>query len=397
MFKLHQLEHISRQEILAEFVKIGVDSVGASVMSPKSFFLLVKVYDLSPKQANIIKQEMLGKGGEAAVARGTVDSSVATTDVVLMGTEKQYRAAIQKLRMQPFKLAVLAQELEDLLNNLRDRRSRVLHCRDRQLPLGERTLVMGILNVTPDSFSDGGRYNNIDNALAHARRMVEEGADIIDVGGESTRPGYTPVSVEDELSRVIPVVEALAEGINVPVSVDTTKALVARRALAAGAHLINDQWALRFDGEMADVVAEYNAPIILMHNQRDTVYRDLIGDMVGYLCESVSMAEKAGISKDSIIIDPGFGLGKTAEQNLILLRRLRELTCLGLPILLGTSRKSTIGKVLGGLPEDQRIEGTGATVALGIANGADIVRVHDVKEMARVAKMADAVVRGNFV
>jgi len=252
--------------------------------------------------------------------------------------------------------------------------------------------VMGILNVTPDSFSDGGRYNQIEAALAWARQLVADGADIIDLGGESTRPGYIPVGVDEELDRVIPVLEVLVREINVPISIDTTKALVARRALEAGAHMINDQWALRADLDMASVVAEYQVPLIMMHNQHGTSYRDLMGDMVKYLQESIAIAVQAGIARENLIIDPGIGLGKTLEQNLEILRRLRDLNCLGLPVMLGTSRKSMIGKVLG-LPFDQRVEGTGATVALGIAQGVDIVRVHDVKEMVRVARMTDAVVR----
>jgi dihydropteroate synthase len=305
---------------------------------------------LTPKQANIIKQEMLSKGGDAAVTRGTVDASVPKTDMLLMGTEKQYQALFKK------------------------------------------KLVMGILNVTPDSFTDGGQYNNLDAALAHARRMVDEGADIIDVGGESTRPGYAPVSAEDEIKRVLPVVEALLGELDIPISVDTTKAAVARKVLAAGAHMINDQWSLRADPDMAQVVAEYEVPVVLMHNRQDhRGYRDLMGEIVDFLRESVAMAEQAGISREKIIIDPGFGLGKIYDQNLELMQRLRELDCLGLPVLLGPSRKSTIGKVLD-LPVDQRVEGTGAMVALGIASGVEIVRVHDVKEMVRVARMTDAVV-----
>ncbi|KAF1085807.1 Dihydropteroate synthase [Sporotomaculum syntrophicum] len=391
-FKMHNLVVPTWTGIMEEFRKIGVDPGGCAVMAPKALHRMVKIFDLTPRQANIIKQEMLGKGADAATSRGSVDCSVEKTDVLLMGTEKQYREVIKKLRMQPFQLGILADQLEELINNLRDRPPRELICRDKKLPLGERTLVMGILNVTPDSFSDGGRYYHIDAAIAQARRMVDEGADIIDLGGESTRPGYTPVSTEEELDRVIPVLKVLVRELNVPISVDTTKALVARRALEVGAHIINDQWALRADPGMASVLAEYQVPVVLMHNQQNTIYRDLMGDMVQFFQESISKAEQSGIPRENIIIDPGIGLGKTSEQNLEVLRRLQELDCLGLPVLLGTSRKSMIGKVLG-LPLDQRVEGTAATVALGIASGTDIVRVHDVKEMVRVARMTDAVVR----
>ena len=391
-FNLHNFEVLTRKRVLEEFKKIGVDPGGAGVMAPKAFHYLFKVYDLTPRQANILKQEMLGKGGDAAVARGCVDASIEKTDVLLIGTEKQYRAAIKKLRMQPFGLAKLAEQLEEALVNLRGRKVRVLECRGKHLVLGERTLVMGILNVTPDSFSDGGRFDSLESAVQQARRIVDEGADILDLGGESTRPGYTPISVEEELNRVIPVIKALVQEIDIPISVDTTKADVARAALQEGAHIINDQWSLRADPQIADVVAEYKAPLVMMHNQNSTDYKDLMGDMIRFFRESIDIALKAGIEHNNIIVDPGIGFGKTVEQNIETMRRLKELDCLGLPILLGTSRKSMIGKTLD-LPPDQRVEGTGATVALGIAAGVDIVRVHDVKEMVRVSRMTDAIVR----
>ncbi|MCG8401136.1 MAG: dihydropteroate synthase [Firmicutes bacterium] len=391
-FIIHGVSAADPVAVKKEFHKIGVDPAGAVQMETKSLHRLVKIYGLTPKQANIIKQEMLAKGGDAAVARGTIDASVEKTDVLLMGTEKQYRAAIKKLRMQPFGLARLAEQLEGTLGNMRGRKSRTLDCRGTKLTLGARTLIMGILNITPDSFSDGGRFYDPERAVAHAERMQAEGADIIDVGGESTRPGHIPISTEEEMDRVLPVLRALVRELDVPVSIDTTKAAVARSALEAGVHIVNDQWALRADEGMASLAAEYRAPLVLMHNQKGTAYRDLIGDMVGYFTASVKTALEAGVSRDNIIIDPGIGFGKTAEQNIETMCRLRELDCLGLPVLLGTSRKSMIGKTLD-LPSDQRVEGTGATVALGIVNGVDIVRVHDVKEMVRVARMTDAMVR----
>ena len=391
-FNMHNLSAADPAGVREELAKIGADHAGAVLMEAKALHRLIKIYDLSPKQANIIKQEMLGKGGDAAVTRGTVDSSVEKTDVLMMGTEKQYRAVIKKLRMQPFGLTRLAGQLEDILNNLRGRKTRVLECRGKKITLGGRTLVMGILNITPDSFSDGGKFDDPETALAHARRMEAEGADIIDLGGESTRPGYVPVGLEEELDRVLPVLRALVHEVKVPVSIDTTKAEVARRALAEGAHIVNDQWALRADPGLAPLCAQYGVPLVMMHNQRDTEYRDLMGDMVRYFEESIQVAVSAGVPRDSIIIDPGIGFGKTVEQNIEVMRRMRELDCLGLPVLLGTSRKSLIGKTLQ-LPSEQRVEGTGATVALGIVNGADIVRVHDVKEMVRVARMTDAMVR----
>jgi len=391
-FSVHNISATTPSALREEFTKIGVDKTGAALMESKALFRLVKIYDLEPRQANIIKQEMLSKGGDAAVTRGTIDSSAEKTDVLMMGTEKQFKEVIKKLRMQPFGLARLADRLEECLRNLRGRKPRTLDCRGKKITLGERTLVMGVLNVTPDSFSDGGKFYDLDAAVAHARRMEAEGADIIDVGGESTRPGHKPVSVEEELERVMPVVRALVGEVSVPISIDTTKSEVARQALEAGVHIVNDQWALRADKNIAELAAGYGAPLIIMHNQHGTEYRDLMGDMVRYFEESIEMAVEAGVPRDNIIVDPGIGFGKTLEQNLEVMRRLRELDCLGLPVLLGTSRKSMIGKTLD-LPTDQRVEGTAATVTLGIVNGVDIVRVHDVKEMVRVAKMTDAMVR----
>jgi dihydropteroate synthase len=261
--------------------------------------------------------------------------------------------------------------------------------------MGTRTYIMGILNVTPDSFSDGGKYQDMEAAVERAWQMVEEGADIIDIGGESTRPGFIPLDVETESRRLVPVVERLAHDLKVPISIDTTKAVVAKRALEAGAHLINDIWGLQRDPDLAQVSAAFDAGVILMHNSDRCSYQDLMGDIIIFLCKSLEIAQGAGIKRENIALDPGIGFGKDLSQNLETLRRLQELQALGLPILLGTSRKSMVGRVLN-LPVQDRVEGTAATVALGIAYGADFVRVHDVQAMKRVAVMTDAVVRGNL-
>ena len=263
---------------------------------------------------------------------------------------------------------------------------------------GARTHVMGVINVTPDSFSGDGIGSDIDGAKRLALQFQGWGADIVDVGGESTRPpsvytGAAPTSLDEELDRVVPTIEALATVLDVPISVDTYKAEVARQAVAAGAAMINDVWALQRDPDMAGFAAESDVPVVLMHNQDDTEYDDLVPDVIAALRASVDHAVNAGVDRDKVIMDPGIGFGKNAEQNLEILRRLDEFAVLGRPLLVGTSRKSTIGYVLD-LPVDQRVEGTAATVALSIAGGADIVRVHDVKEMARVARMSDAIVRG---
>lgn len=266
-------------------------------------------------------------------------------------------------------------------------------CRKHTFLIGKKTYVMGILNVTPDSFSDGGSYNSIDSAVKRAGEMILEGADIIDVGGESTRPGHEMVDALEEVNRVVPVIEKLAKKFDIAISVDTSKALVAEKALQAGAHIVNDIWGLQSDLYMAEVVARYEAGIVMMHNQNEKIYKDLIRDIIEFLLKSVSLADKAGIKRECMAIDPGIGFGKTLEQNLEAVRRLSDLRSLNLPVLLGTSRKSFIGNVLN-LPVNERIEGTAATTALGIASGVDIIRVHDVKEMVRVAKMSDAIVRG---
>lgn len=275
-----------------------------------------------------------------------------------------------------------------------------LNCRSQKLELGSRTLIMGILNVTPDSFSDGGLFAEAEAAVEHAENMVAQGADIIDVGGESSRPGADTVSVEAEKDRVLPVIERLVETVEVPISIDTYKSSVARDALNMGACIVNDITALRGDPDMASVVAEAGAPVILMHMkgapkdmQLDPHYDFLIPEITSFLRNRIQAAIDAGIPQNQIIIDPGIGFGKTVAHNLEIIRRLREFRSLGKPILIGTSRKSFIGKVLG-LSTDDRLEGTAASIAVAIANGADIVRVHDVKEAARVVRMTDAIVRG---
>jgi dihydropteroate synthase len=259
---------------------------------------------------------------------------------------------------------------------------------------------MGILNITPDSFSDGGLFFDQGSAVAHAMRMQEEGADIIDVGGESTRPGAKGVTVTDEISRVVPVIRALSRTVRVPISIDTCKAAVAEAALSAGASMVNDISGLRFDSKMTKVIAQHRVPVIVMHiqgtpqnMQNNPRYTALIPEITDYFHERIALARAAGIPDNMMIIDPGIGFGKTVEHNLEILSRLNDFSGFEKPILLGHSRKSFIGNVLGGLPVSERLEGAAAVAAIGILNGASIIRVHDVKEMVRVARMADAVKR----
>jgi dihydropteroate synthase len=308
-------------------------------------------------------------------------------------------------------MKTLSEELAVALDRYASRKLEEMSIGGRPFTWGERTYVMGILNVTPDSFSGDGLLKGPDHtsaAVAQAHRFAEDGADILDVGGESTRPGSRPVPVDEELARVIPVIERLVREVDLPVSIDTYKAQVARAALDAGASLVNDVWGLRMDADLGPLVARCGVPVVLMHNRsrpKDAAqserlggryvgveYGDLMADLIRELRETIERALDVGISRDRIIIDPGIGFGKTVEQNLELLRRLKELRVLGRPVLLGASRKSVMGYTLD-LPPEERVEGTAATVALGIAGGVDIVRVHDVKEMVRVARMADALAR----
>lgn len=269
---------------------------------------------------------------------------------------------------------------------------------NKSLELSSRTHIMGILNVTPDSFSDGGKFFEPRKAIECGVEMAEEGADIIDIGAESTRPGAESVSAEEELNRLIPVLEGLLNKVDVPISVDTYKSSIAETALKAGAHLINDISGLRFDSMMKKVVAKFQVPVVIMHikgeprnMQQNPYYEDLIGEIYGYLAESIHIAEEAGIKRNDIIVDPGIGFGKRLQDNYEIIRRLSEFQGLGCPILIGPSRKSFIGTVLD-LPPDQRLEGTLAAVAIGIQNGAHIVRVHDVKEVSRAGRIADLLV-----
>lgn len=260
----------------------------------------------------------------------------------------------------------------------------------KRFDTGQRTYIMGILNVTPDSFSDGGRFEHLDAALRHAQDMVADGADILDVGGESTRPGHEQISVEEEIGRTVPVIEKLKQRFDVPVSIDTYKSQVAEAALKAGADLVNDIWGLKYDTQMADVIARYHVPCCLMHNREKAEYHDLIPEVLEDLRECIQLAKAAGIPDEQILLDPGIGFGKTYEMNLDILKNLSALRSLNYPLLLGASRKSVIGITLD-LPTGQREEGTLVTTVLGVQSGYSFVRVHDVKSTYRAIKMTEAI------
>lgn len=379
----------------AALLKLGADPAGVKIMGPKSVFRVVKLKNVPSTAANILKQEILSYGGEAANAYGALNLSVETTEVLLCATLAQFEKLLIKLKQHQFGLPALAKEIATALANY-DSPPPPMKIGKGEFRFGERTYIMGILNVTPDSFSDGGKFKTPREAAEAAKKMALDGADIIDIGGQSTRPGSKEIPVEEELDRVIPVIGKLNQE-DLLISVDTYRSAVAEAVLRAGAHMINDISGLHFDPDLAKVCAKYQVPLVVMHikgtpqnMQTAPTYQDLIAEILSYLSESVQLAKAAGV-KD-VIVDPGFGFGKTVEHNLELLRSLRSFKSLGRPLLIGTSRKSTIGEVLN-LPVTSRLEGTAATIAVAISAGVDIIRVHDVSEMAQVAKMTDAVVR----
>ncbi len=383
-----------KAHIRAELGKFAIDASMLPSVSAKAERLLIHLQGLTQEVAQTLKQALLTQGGDAVFSGGSA-SGDGEVSGLLLASRSHVMAMLDSIRNQAG-MATLAEEIAELFAREERLRQRTeLVCGRYRLPLGRRTLVMGIVNATPDSFSDGGKYNDVDSAVRHAKALIAAGADIIDVGGESTRPGFEPVELAEELERVIPTIRALAAACDVPLSIDTYKAEVARQAIAAGAHIINDVWGAKRDPRMAAVAAQAQVPIILMHNRTNMDYTDFFSDVVSDLRESVDLVLAAGVKEENILLDPGIGFAKTLEQNLETMRRLDDIVSLGYPVLLGTSRKSMIGHVLG-LPPDERMEGTAATVALGVSKGCQIVRVHDVKEMKRVVTMMDAMLAGGM-
>ncbi|MGE5373125.1 MAG: dihydropteroate synthase [Solirubrobacterales bacterium] len=371
--------------------EIGADPVGVGIMVPKGVFRAVLVKDVPARTANILKQEMLSKGGEAAVRRETVLAE-GRTDVLLFGTLRQYQLLLKKLRMQPFGLKHLAGELETLLARVEMNEPQTIALAGgKQLELMRRPLVMGILNVTPDSFSDGGLYLDPAKAAEHALEMVAEGADIIDIGGFSTRPGAEPVSAAIETERVLPVLKAVRGQFLGPISVDTFRASVAREALAAGADIINDVSGLKADPDLAGIIADAGCAAILMHyRMQGGAYHDLVDEVIAELAESMQISTDKGIDPKRIMLDPGIGFGKTAEENLVLLKQLKVLHGLGRPLVVGASRKSFIGKILN-VPPPERGDGSVGAAVAAYLNGAAILRVHDVRASRHALDVAAAI------
>lgn len=388
----------SLSEAKAELSKIKVSTGGIELMLSKAIAFPVKLTKVKLGAANILKQEMLSLGGDAAVARGVVNGQEEFSDVILLGTKDKIRKLVNKLRAQ--EIFGLKQIREDLINflNLEIRStSSFLMCNNKKLNL-DKVTVMGILNVTPDSFSDGNKFNDLDKAISQTEKMVKAGAKIIDIGGESTRPGSETVTEIEELNRVIPVIKAIRKQSDVIISIDTNKAEVARQAILAGADIINDISALRFDAEMINVLKENpQIPIIMMHMQgkpkdmQDAPeYHDTIDDILEFFKERIEFCHINGISRDRIIIDPGIGFGKRQADNLIILKKLEEFHAFICPILLGASRKSFINRIYES-PAEERLEGSLATTAFAHKAGVHIIRVHDVEEHVKFLKVMDAV------
>ena len=399
MKRVRFLQLVKLGEAIHEMRRIGVDPIGIESMREKIFHLNLKIEGINCRLANLLKQEMVLLGGDVAMDKRIMDCSVAASDLILMGTQNQIKALTDRLEDRLNGLQGVAVRIRECLKNL-ESLPHTIRCKKKVLHLDEKTHLMGILNVTPDSFSDGGLYMDPDKAISHGIELASQGADIIDIGGESTRPGAKPLSPDEEVRRVIPVIETLAAEVEIPISIDTYKSFIAEKAIEAGAEMINDISGLKFDRKMADVAANHDVPVVLMHikgtpevMQLNAHYDCLLTEIMEYLEQSIDIAEGAGIDARQIIIDPGIGFGKSVEDNLKIIRHLAELKSLGKPILLGPSRKSFIGKILNA-DMDQRDEGTLASISAAIMNGANILRVHDVGPARKAAQLVDAILRG---
>ena len=374
----------------------GATPSAAVVMAQKAVFRVIRLCRIDNRAVNLIKQEALSLGAEAAVSHHVSRFTKGFSDVVVMATERQLLSLIQKLSMQPFGLELTSRHLAEALLNYQ-RKKFIIRCGRTKVTLGKKPAVMGILNVTPDSFSDGGFFDTTERAVERGLEIASEGADFIDVGGESTRPGSSGVSAAEEKRRVLPVIQKLTRQLKIPVSIDTSKPDVALAALECGATIINDVSALRVgQGRMAAVAAKWRVPIILMHMQglprtmqKKPAYEDVIGEISDFFTEKIEFALKKGIRAEQVIIDPGIGFGKTVQHNLEILKNLREFKVLGYPVAIGTSRKSFIGKILKLDHPRDRMGGSIATCVWACAHGAHLVRVHDVKETVQAMKLLE--------
>jgi len=400
-FRIRALDIKTRQEGLKEFERIGATAAGSNIMVDKIFPVSLKIRGINQLAANILKQEMLARGGDVVTSRDSIMETGGKPDVIVQGTVKSIKSLISKIKQQPFGLKDLSGDLESYIEKLdKNRKRKELIIGKKKFNLSEDILVMGILNITPDSFYDGGYYFEKDKALSRVETMVKEGAHIIDVGGMSTRPGSLPVSFEEEVKRIIPVIEYISKNYDILISADTYRSGVARRAIDAGAHIINDISGFSMDPGIVKVIAEGDVSAVIMHikgtpenMQKNPEYGNVMDEIYDYLEERTDMAVNSGIKPEKIIVDPGIGFGKTLEHNLEILNKVRELGMLGYPVLIGASRKSFIGNILD-LPVEERLEGSLAAAVCSVINGVNILRVHDVKETVRAVKITGKIING---
>ena len=401
-YKIRKLELKSKNQGLEEFKKIGATLPGQNIMVNKIFPVALKVKGVKPRAADILKQEMLSRMGDVVTSRDSLIQVEGNTDVIILGTEKSIRGLAEKIKCQPFGLKMLSEDITAYLSLLSEnKRQKTITIGNKVFDfsaLGCGALVMGILNITPDSFFDGGLYNQKENAFRRAAEIVKEGADIIDTGGMSSRPGSKPVSIDEELTRVIPAIEHIRDNFDVLVSVDTYRSEVAAEALRAGACIVNDISGLVMDEKIVSIAAEVKASLVIMHMQgtpqtmqENPCYNDVIDEIYDFLYSQSCAAIAAGVESSRIIIDPGIGFGKKLEHNIEILAKLKDFTNMGFPVMAGASRKSFIGSLLGGLPADERLYGSVAAAVCAFINGAGILRVHDVKQTVEALKIARAV------
>lgn len=393
----------NKEEGIKELKRIGVQKEAIEIMLPKLFGINIRIKNVEPQDAIILKQEMLSVGGDVAISSKTLPPNAEKTDILVMGNMKQIKKLVSKIKRQYNRLSNMGSYIEEILDNLEKKHE--MKIGKKNFEFGKRTYIMGILNVTPDSFYDGGRYNEMEKAIERAKEMEKEGVDIIDIGGESTRPFSKPVDEKEEMKRVIPTIEALKNEVKVPLSIDTYKPRVAQKAIEKGADMLNDVFALRKEG-MVEVAKEYDIPICIMHMrgepknmQINPHYEDVVEEIYEFLKERIEFAIRKGIDENKIIIDPGIGFGKRTgkgiEDNCEIIARLRELKSLGRPILIGISRKTFIGNITKTSVEE-RLEGSLGAEAVAIANGADILRCHDILATRRMAMVVDEIVRMKF-
>ena len=401
-YKIRKLELKSKNQGLEEFKKIGATLPGQNIMVNKIFPVALKVKGVKPRAADILKQEMLSRMGDVVTSRDSLIQVEGNTDVIILGTEKSIRGLAEKIKCQPFGLKMLSEDITAYLSLLSEnKRQKTITIGNKVFDfsaLGCGALVMGILNITPDSFFDGGLYNQKENAFRRAAEIVKEGADIIDTGGMSSRPGSKPVSIDEELTRVIPAIEHIRDNFDVLASVDTYRSEVAAEALRAGACIVNDISGLVMDEKIVSIAAELKASLVIMHMQgtpqtmqENPCYNDVIDEIYDFLYSQSCAAIAAGVESSRIIIDPGIGFGKKLEHNIEILAKLKDFTNMGFPVMAGASRKSFIGSLLGGLPADERLYGSVAAAVCAFINGAGILRVHDVKQTVEALKIARAV------